>query len=254
MFDDEKIKLIRKMPEGDTIIGIWIQLLIQAGKTNMNGFIMLAQNVPYSLEMLATIFDRELPILRFAIKTLSDMGMVTLQEDFLLISNFDKYQNTFGLEKIREQNRLRVAKFRENQKNVTLQVTQCNATDNRIKIIDKRNNNKVDIYDLFKEVFPNDNVEFGKAWGEWVEYRKQIKKKLTPLSAKKQLEFLKGQPDPIKCINQSIQNQWQGLFEVKDGTAKNNTSKGSVKSRTDYRFDPAKAEQRLKQLEEQYGK
>lgn len=42
--------------------------------------------------------------------------------------------------------------------------------------------------------------------------------------------------------------------EVIDGTIKNNTSKGSVKSRTDYRFDSAKAEQRLKQLEEQYGK
>lgn len=39
-----------------------------------------------------------------------------------------------------------------------------------------------------------------------------------------------------------------------NGTTKNNTSKGSVKSRTDYRFDPVKAEKRLSQLEEQFGK
>lgn len=156
MFDDEKIKLIRKMPEGDTIINIWIQLLIQAGKTNMNGFIMLTEKVPYSLEMLATIFDRDLSILKFAIKTLCDLGMVTLcnvtGNDVVMVTNFEKHQNTSGLEKIKEQNRLRVAKFREKQRNVTLQLHYSNATDNRDKIIDKEY-----IYNKQKE-------EFEKFW------------------------------------------------------------------------------------------
>ena len=32
MFDDEKIKLLEKMPEGDTMIVIWCKLLTMAGK------------------------------------------------------------------------------------------------------------------------------------------------------------------------------------------------------------------------------
>lgn len=60
MFDDEKIKLIEKLPEADTILIIWIKLLSQAGRTNANGYIYLNENVPYTEEMLATIFDRSL--------------------------------------------------------------------------------------------------------------------------------------------------------------------------------------------------
>src|SRR5699024_3136074 len=47
MFDDEKIKLIEKLPEADTILIIWIKLLSQAGRTNANGYIYLNENVPY---------------------------------------------------------------------------------------------------------------------------------------------------------------------------------------------------------------
>jgi hypothetical protein len=36
MFDDEKIKLIESMPDADSILIIWIKLLIQAGKTKIN--------------------------------------------------------------------------------------------------------------------------------------------------------------------------------------------------------------------------
>lgn len=61
-----------------------------------------------------------------------------------------------------------------------------------------------------------------EAWVEWVEYRKETKKKLTSRSAKLQIEFLLKQPNFVVCIKQSIQNQWQGLFEEKNGTTKNN--------------------------------
>ena len=38
------------------------------------------------------------------------------------------------------------------------------------------------------------------------------------MSVKKQIKLLLSQPNPANCINQSIQNQWQGLFEDKSGT------------------------------------
>jgi phage replisome organizer, putative, N-terminal region len=70
MFDDEKIKLIDAMPERDTIHYIWIRLLVQAGKTNANGYIFLNENVPYTEEMLSTIFNRPLNSVRLALKNI----------------------------------------------------------------------------------------------------------------------------------------------------------------------------------------
>lgn len=69
------------------------------------------------------------------------------------------------------------------------------------------------------------------SWTEWVDYRIELKKKLTKSSAKKQIVFLLNQPDLIKCINQSIQNQWRGLFEVKDGINKRRSTKNYVDPR-----------------------
>ena len=52
-------------------------------------------------------------------------------------------------------------------------------------------------------------------WKEWVNYRREIKKKLTKSIADKQLKFLILQSDPAGCINESIKNGWAGLFELK---------------------------------------
>lgn len=117
MFDDEKIKLIDAMPERDTIHYIWIRLLVQAGKTNANGYIFLNENVPYTEEMLSTIFNRPLNSVRLALKTLMDFGMIEIQGDRLIkITNWSKHQNIEGMEKVREQNKLRKQKQRAKEK------------------------------------------------------------------------------------------------------------------------------------------
>lgn len=117
MFSDDKIRLIESMPESDAILVIWIKLLIQAGKTNANGYIFLNENVPFTAEMLATLFNKPLTIVRLALKTLSEFEMIAIDDNGkILIENWDKHQNVEGLEKIREQTRLRVANYRERQK------------------------------------------------------------------------------------------------------------------------------------------
>lgn len=149
MFDDEKIQLIEAMPEADTILIIWIKLLIQAGKTNNNGDILLAPNIPYSIEMLSTIFRRTLQSVKFALKILSDFDMIEVtNSNVISIKNWAKHQNIEGLDKIKEQNRLRQAKFREDKKakieqkqiNSNVTVTLSNETDIDIeKDIKKKN-------------------------------------------------------------------------------------------------------------------
>lgn len=125
IFDDEKVLLIESMPEADSLIVIWFKLLSFAGKSNNNGVFMLSNKIPYTDEMLATIFRRPLNTVRMALKTFEQFGMIEYLEGIITIPNWEKHQNVDGMDKIREKNRLRVAKYREKQK-----LLGCNVTSN----------------------------------------------------------------------------------------------------------------------------
>lgn len=117
IFDDEKIKLIEEMPEGDTIIVIWFKLLATAGRINDCGFVYLKENISYTNEMLATVFHRPINTVRMALQIFEQFGMISISDtNTILLNNWSKYQSMDRLEKIREQTRQRVAKYRESQK------------------------------------------------------------------------------------------------------------------------------------------
>ena len=132
MFDDEKIKLIQALPEGDAILIIWIKLILLAGKTNDGGYVYINENMAYTDEMLSIITNKPLPIIRLALETFSNLGMIETDNKGIYLINFEKHQSLEKLDKIREQTRLRVAKHRAKLKecnDVTQNVTQCNAID-----------------------------------------------------------------------------------------------------------------------------
>jgi len=68
-------------------------------------------------------------------------------------------------------------------------------------------------------VFPEklNTPEFKVAWTDWLKYRTEIRKKMTPLTVNKQLSKLAeySVAEAIAAINKSIQNSWQGLFPEK---------------------------------------
>lgn len=129
MFDDEKVLLIEAMPEADSIIVIWFKLLCLAGKQNNNGVFMLNDKIAYTDEMLSTIFRRKLSTVKLALTTFENLGMIEIIDKVITIPNWEKHQNIDGLEKIREQNRKRVANHRAKQKKL-IGTTQCNVTCN----------------------------------------------------------------------------------------------------------------------------
>ncbi|MGE6619455.1 phage replisome organizer N-terminal domain-containing protein [Bacillus mycoides] len=117
MFEDEKIRLIESMPEADTLLIIWIRLLAQAGKTNASGYIFLSKNIPYSDEMLATLFNRPIATVRLALQTFRQFGMIEITDDqYICISNWEKHQNVDGLERVKQLNAERNKKYRERKK------------------------------------------------------------------------------------------------------------------------------------------
>lgn len=69
-------------------------------------------------------------------------------------------------------------------------------------------------FDLFDLPASLNCREFLDKWQEWLDYRKSVKKKVSALAAKKQINFL-SQYDlatALSVIDQSIANDWQGLF------------------------------------------
>lgn len=83
-----------------------------------------------------------------------------------------------------------------------------------------------------------------KVWNEWIEYRKESKKKLTPLTVKQQLKFLgEHSKDHSAIIERSIQNGWTGLFPL------DNKNKGKPYGGNDYVRDRQKMADRMEDIE-----
>lgn len=131
LFDNRKIRQIEKMPDGDSIIVIWVKLLCVAGRVNDGGQIYFTREIPYTEEMLATEFNRPLNTVRMALQIFQRFGMVEVTDDIYRISSWAEWQNVDGLEKLRDQNRKRVAAYRERKRlEAAEDVTLRNITSN----------------------------------------------------------------------------------------------------------------------------
>lgn len=143
MWNNRKIKQIETLPDGDTVLIIWLKLLTLAGNINDGGMVYFTKDIPFNEQMLANEFGRPLETVKMALGVFEKFGMVELFDDMIFVSNWQKYQNTEGMERVREQTRKRVAAYRERQAlpcNAT--VTLRNATERREKKEERRKEDK----------------------------------------------------------------------------------------------------------------
>lgn len=185
MFDNRKIKHLRRLPEGNNIVLIWVMLLTMAGRCNASGMIFLTENIPYTPKMLADELDFEENTVVLALQVLEQLNMITTNQGFFAIAGWEEYQNIDGMEKIREQNRLRKRAQREKQKALPegmsrdshATVTQCHATDIDIEEDidkDKRNNIRRK-YGEYKNVLLSD-TDMEKLQSEFPDYEERIER------------------------------------------------------------------------------
>lgn len=125
MFDDEKIEYIESLPDGDAIITIWVKILCLASKSNEGGNLMITSEIPYTPDLLAHKFKKTPVQIDYALTIMQKLKMIDIIDNIICVSNWVKYQSVDELSRIREQTRLRVAKYRENKK-----LLECNATSN----------------------------------------------------------------------------------------------------------------------------
>lgn len=117
-YKSDDIQLIRKLQDGDSIALMFVMLLAMAGDRNESGYI------PYSEEDLSALLDMPLSTVRMALKAMESRRMIDFNDGLFHITNWDKYQSVEGMEKIKEQNRIRKQNQREREKQKALVAQQ----------------------------------------------------------------------------------------------------------------------------------
>lgn len=119
IFDDEKMLLIESLPSADSLIVIWFKLLCLAGKNNNDGVFLMNDRIPYTEEMLSTIFRRDINTVRLALSTFEQFGMIEIINGVITIPNWGKHQTLDSYEKKKERDKLYQAERRAKQKQLT---------------------------------------------------------------------------------------------------------------------------------------
>ena len=145
MFDNRKIKQIGSMPEGDSLLLMWVQLLCLAGNVNDGGFIYLTKEIPYTDEMLTTQFNKPISTVRLALKTFEQFGMIEIINNMIFLSSWEKYQSTDRLATIREKDRERKRRKREAEKLLPQNSMECPRTAADVPRLDIEGDIDIDI-------------------------------------------------------------------------------------------------------------
>ena len=233
MFDNRKIKHLRKLPEGNSIVLIWVMLLTMAGRCNSNGMIFLTENIPYTPKMLADELDFEENTVHLALNALEQFNMIVTNGDFFAIAGWEEYQNIEGMDRIREQNRIRQKKWYDKQKqlpepNVTpnVRLTQPNGTDKEIeKDIDieeepKKKSKKETTHTLFQRLLPDYIIRepLDAKMGEWITYKVERKEPYKEVGLKALLRKVEnnalkhGEQAVCDLIDDCMASGWKGII------------------------------------------
>lgn len=196
IFNDEAIELIEQMPEGDAILVIWFKLLVKAGQVNDCGLIYLRKDLPYTEEMLATVFHKPLTVIKLALRTFEQFGMIEVtDENAIMLSNWEKYQNIATLDKIRQDTRNRVAKFREKQKLLATAPVK------------------------------EEKDEFSEIVSKWCGYKEEKGNRLNDIARqefKKKLSKISRDDVSVarQIVDKAIANNWNNVFELDEAETK----------------------------------
>lgn len=239
MFDNRKIKHLRRLPDGNNIVLIWVMLLTMAGRCNAGGMVFLTENIAYTPKMLADELDFEESTVLLALKSLEQFGMIYLDENCFRIANWEEYQNVEGMEKIREQTKKRVAAHRERRKllngNVTgnVTITQGNATEEDIELRNKIKKEEGDEKKrerktapkethqaLFNRLVPDYSFSpaLQKKMADWIAYKTERKEAYKETGMKSLLRMVENNAtsygDAAVCnlIDECMANNWAGII------------------------------------------
>lgn len=129
ILDDTKIKIIRKHPDGDKVVVLWIGLLCLAMKSHHPGTLELSDGLPYTIDDLANIFDLEKKTVEMGLALFCKYQMIEIFDGGVIeVINFAKHQKLEDIQQKNELTRLRMIKYRERKRICDADVTRNGVT------------------------------------------------------------------------------------------------------------------------------
>ena len=181
IFDVGKLPVISAMQDGATLELLWVKFLVLAGQANNDGYLYIANSIPFDKKTLANRCKVREKTMENAIKIFKNYGMIEEENGIIFIKNWAKYQNVDGMQKVREQNRKRALAYRERHrqdKNVTESNVTDNVTDNVTVTQSNATEEEIDIDKDIRDNKEKENVIKEKET-DWMEELERPKKKRT---------------------------------------------------------------------------
>lgn len=113
ILDHRKIKMIRKGPEGNTLVLLWLLMLAEGGKCNRGGYLMVSNTLPYTPETISMVTDIPLPTVLLGLSTFAGLDMIDRNDTAIFIKNWGRYQSEDKLEARRDKERIRQQRHRQ---------------------------------------------------------------------------------------------------------------------------------------------
>lgn len=117
-FDDAKIKLIEQLPSGDQTIVIYLKIISLACKSNAGGFLMINKHIPFNDESIAALIGRSLQVVRYALTTLIQFGMIEETEEGFKVADFQRWLPPQDTQRIEENERIAEARKTKGTKQI----------------------------------------------------------------------------------------------------------------------------------------
>ena len=234
MFDNRKIKHLRRLPDGNNIVLIWVMLLTMAGRCNSGGMIFLTENIPYTPKMLADELDFEEATVQLALNALENFNMIVMNHGYFSIAGWEEYQNVEGMDKIRESKRLAQARWRAKQKELPSLSTVDSTVDSTRYLVDDAEEDKdkdIDIEEekksvrettptLFKRLLPDYIIPemLTEKLTEWIAYKTERREPYKEQGMKSLLRQIEnnqltyGEQAVCDLIDDSMANGWKGII------------------------------------------
>lgn len=236
IFNDEKFDAIRTLPDKNDIQLVWIKLLCLAGQCNESGLLMLSTEIPYTDEMMAKRFDMDVGVVQRALNVFQSLGMIDVEDNIYMVSNWNKNQSADRLEEIRRRDRERKREQREKQKELieqkkSMDIPRKNPRNCSISYSYSFNSNSnLDNYiylitnDKYKDSnYIKEHPDLDNVIRDWMAYKDEAKPKnknkyASEMSMSKVLTVIinhdkdYGTDAVREAVDLSISNQWIGIY------------------------------------------
>lgn len=238
-FKRHDIRIVEAMQNGKDYILFYLKLLLES--VTHEGSLRFSDTIPYSEEMLSTITNTNIDVVRAAMGVFKQLGMIEVLEDSTILMN--EIETMIGCESSVAE---RVRKHRANQK-----LLQCNEVkqncnteiEKEIELdIDKEKHKSID-YQQIADMYNNTCVSFPRCTSMSDKRKKAIKARLKHFciddfqrlfTMAQESDFLKGKNER----NWSATFDWlisdTNMSKVLDGNYKN---KATVQPKTSNRFN-----------------